>query len=358
MVSKLFLYKESRIFLVIVCIVFFSIPILGYVPPEDYDLHRHYEIYHLYQNTDNPNYLKSYFGLTYLMQLLVLIGLPAQSMVFVCSFLFLFSIFKLNAFISFYSCQSSEKRLLSSVMVIAILSLFVFEYIALMSGLRFAIAVSFFIIALLADYKNNNKTSMVCHLLAVSFHFSLLGLIVVFFISKIIHIKRVVNIFLFIFGIVFSYYIADFQKYILDVVSVLQLTGDWAHKADTYLFGEWGTKSAERLNSNGIFVMYLSRAVTYMCFFVFLLNNRAFKISHNNEFVSLCVVLLGFTSAFYAIGRFDSVVLCFIFLPIWVKLTLMKKLNYYEWSILFLILFRGLVQLFNYRKAYFDLLSW
>lgn len=85
-------------FLSIICMLTLSIPIVFYIPLEGYDLFRHYESYFLskHKSTDLIGY---YFGLSYLIQLLVSVGLLAQSMVFTCSLLFLFSIYKFNSFL-------------------------------------------------------------------------------------------------------------------------------------------------------------------------------------------------------------------------------------------------------------------
>lgn len=358
MVNALRLYKENRILLLVLCIVTLSIPILYYVPPESYDLYRHYEMYEFYQQTKDADVLKNYFGLSYLVKLLVMIGLPAESMTFVCSVLFFFTMFKFNAFIQNTAGQRSELSVSLRSAIVWFVPFLIFNYLALMSGLRFSIATSFFVLAVLADYCENKKTSVAYHILAISFHFSLLGLIIAYYFSKRINIKtKTVKLFLFILGLIFSQIVGGFESYILDIVGMLQLTGDWAYKANVYLFGEWGTQANEALNTSGLFVVYLLKAMTYTCFFVFLLTDGSVKIYHNNEFISLCVILLAFVSAFYTLSdRFESLVICFLFLPIGIKLMNTKKLSYYEWLVLLLILLRGFFQLLNYREEYLNLI--
>ncbi len=353
------LNKESRCFLSSAFILILSIPIAFYTPPETYDLSRHYDTYNIYFSTHNTDLLDSYFGFSYLIQLLVLFELPAQSMAFICSLLFLFSIFKLNSFVSYGAADDTVGKIFSlSYFISGIVPFFVFNYLALMSGLRFSIAVSFFILAVLADYRKNNKTSIIYHILAVSFHFALFGLVLLFYLSKKIHIKNVqVRISLFICGLIFSQFINVFSEYIMDAINLLQLTDEWAYKANLYLFGEWGSQANEALNSNGLVIVYASKAITYFLFFVFLIYGSSINIAHNNDFVSLCAMLLSYFSAFYTLsGRFESVVICFLFLPIGMKLVKFKKLRHYEWFMLMLLFLRGCIQYVNIRDEYLRLL--
>lgn len=315
-------------------------------------------MYEFYQQTKDADLLKNYFGLSYLVKLLVMIGLPAESMTFICSVLFFFTIFKFNAFVKNTAGQRSELSISLRSVIVWLVPFLIFNYLALMSGLRFSIATSFFVLAVLADYSENKKTSVAYQILAISFHFSLLGLIIVYFISKKINIKtKSVRLFIFILGLVFSQIVGGLESYILDIIGMLQLTGDWAYKLNIYLFGEWGTQANAALNINGLFVVYSLKAITYTCFFIFLLIDRPTKIYFNNEFVSLCVILLAFLSTFHTLsGRFESLVVCFLFLPIGIKLMNIKKLSYYEWLVLLLILLRGFLQLLNYREEYANLL--
>lgn len=352
------LKNESRSFLSIICILILSIPIVFYTPPESFDLFRHYEVYDIYQSTQKTEYLKSYVGLTYLMQILTSLGLPAQAMVFLCSYVFLFTMFRFIFFVSSGLDNDNKNKWSFSDLILVVTPFLIFDYISLMSGLRFSFAVSFFILAALADYKKNNKISVIYHILAVSFHFSLCGLVFLFFLSKKIQFKQTgVTIVLFILGLIFSQFIALFSKYINDAIAIFQLSGDWAYKADIYLFGEWGTNATQALNVNGIAMMYLKKLLTYMLFFVFLCFRVIVNPAHNNDFVKLCIVSLAFLSSFYTLsGRFESVVICFLFLPIGMKLVALKKLRYYEWTILILIFVRGAIQYVNIREEYARLL--
>lgn len=345
--------KISVKYFLFLLVLLFSMFFLSYVPPLDFDLTRHYERFNGYYLSGYEEYINNYVGLAFLIKILVFFDLNAECMPLICSLIYFAAFAKYIEFVNGKSDSRNFNVWISFVSAIVICN---FNYLAYMSGLRFSFAISFFIFAVLLNYKGNKILSWLSFLLSASFHFSLIIAIVLFYVSRFFYINNdKVRLFVLILAILFSYSHQHAQGFIEDLIATLPLSADIAYAARVYTFGEWGVSATDKLNVNGLAGYLLSKSITYVALLVYIYKSKKIYTADDNQrFVFLGVLYLCLTIAFYDLsGRFEDVIFLFALVPILERLLKLKQLFLFECFFLMVVMLRFFIDFFVYRVEYF-----
>lgn len=325
-----------------------SLPFFLYVPNEMFDLFRHYERYNIYLYTGDDKYLAEYVGLSFLMRLMSVGELNAEFMAFFSSFFLVLAIFGIGTY------SASTNKLSLSKVLTCFLPFLAFQFFPLISGVRFALAISFFVFGVLQHYKKGFFSKLYM-MLSVFFHAGMIIMVIVFYLSKLIRVKNLMNRLAVIFvaiisAIIISVYVSNIGVF-LAYLGIDKLTGI---NVGEYLSGTYGLGAQNNLPETGKISFFIAKITTYIGILSFSICNSA--QTENDRFVFLASVFLTLTSTLVVIsGRFESLVICFMLIPVIMNLQRTGRLHLYELILIGAVAVRFSLDFWMFRHEFFSI---
>ncbi|MGR5469311.1 hypothetical protein ACPV51_18870 [Vibrio astriarenae] len=294
--------------------MFFGYLGLFFIPNEEMDLYRYFEIYREYLDTGFLPFYKD-LGVSGIFMLMKAFKLPPQFMAFISATIYYTSVAYI--FFLFAGNKTGFSRYFTFFIIIAIAPLF--QY----TGLRFSSAIILFTIAVIHYYRSNLFLSVVYILLSVLFHY-LLIIPVIFlfslrFLPNAIWIGYIVRLFILsvccFIGLIMPY-LLDFIIYAVDIVNSMfhvPVIGI------SYISGEWGVGRSEEMTLAHYFI-FLIKKLVYMSIIISMTSSLLFTRSsivddgiYSFAFYLGCFVLMfsQFGTVFFRYGQI-VVFICFV----------------------------------------------
>jgi len=254
--SFLFLsvYKNQRLQAIAIA-SFITSMFIFFKPSDGYDLLVHYQNFMDYQ-AGQYELFSRYVGVDVLIYLITSLGLEKNTLIFITSFMLFYTTFK---FVEF-------KVPTNRVIIVFLIIVVGYPLVLLISGVRFSLALSFF---LLSDISFSKKK----YLRFVMFHYAASVLVLIYVASKFFKVARVNTklvacILLMLLPLVF------YQTLLIQVVSSLMGVVGFEQYVgldlSRYVSGEWGAMRSASYNLNGLIGYYLPKILLCLLGFVYL----------------------------------------------------------------------------------------
>lgn len=319
-------YKRYRSSVIVVCL-FLSSFTLYFVPPENFDLYRHYEAYKYYLSYGNYLYNIKDLYLVLLFKFGAMLELNGEFMFYISSFIYYFSCLSIALSIS-NICSSSKLKLISIAFFL------IFSNTLLnVSGLRFTTGVAFILLSVYFDFfLERKKYAFIFFVLAALSHISLLYYFIVRLSYAVLHRfdnkKLWCSLPLISLLVGFSFF-SNFIGYFFKMIETI--TGLYLG-AEAYTTGEWGADSLQirGYSSIGIFVL---KAKEYIITLVCLAACTTFyKNSFNLNLYKIFVLHSSFSFLLYDFGtmymRYQTVSFMILILLLFSPSFLKKAFNW------------------------------
>ncbi|MEZ9788736.1 EpsG family protein [Vibrio breoganii] len=282
-----------------------SILFFFFKPDPSWDLFRHYERYLWLLDDPNNYFLQNmYFGYSYWQMIFVKLNLPKEMLAVASSIILNFSVFKLfNSRLEPISVYYSS----SNYILASLLLTLSFPLLHLVSGQRFLLALSFFLIGV----SSKGKTlKYIFFTISLCFHYTFILPLLVYFLSSISPSKTtkaysVVFFSCLVLGLVLPTIILYLNEFLQSVLPTQLYTN---LQIDKYILGRYGAEQGAELNENGNIGLWLVQL------FLITLCLAYYFRPENDKFLNVFICFLLLTSSFGALGRFT--VILYIFMAI------------------------------------------
>ena len=249
-----------------------STALVFFKPLDGFDLLVHYKNFGDYQ-IGQYELFERYIGIDVLIYIISTIGLEKNTLVLIASSMLLYSTYR------FVEQKVQYERMVITFFII----MASYPLVLLVSGVRFSLALSFFLLADIYFSKGRYFRCVLFAATAVMFHYAASVLVFIYLISKLIPVERLNGKFLFcIFVLIIP--IALYQKLLIDLVSFILNFVGFEHYVGLdltrYISGEWGALRSASYNVNGLLGYFLPKIALCITGFVYLLTCR-----HKNSFI-------------------------------------------------------------------------
>ncbi|WP_293793056.1 EpsG family protein [uncultured Pantoea sp.] len=235
-------------------------------PLPGFDLLVHYQNFMSYQE-GAYDLFNRYIGVDILIYIITGLGLSKNTLVFVTSFLL------------FYSSLKFVENKVHSNNIFMVFTLIVLSYplVLLISGVRFSIALSFFLMLDVNFYKKRFVLSALSGLFAIIFHYAFAPLIGVYFLFKLLRLNRINTKLLFYF-LLFIFPLVFYQEFMIKIISILvEYLGVEKYVGldlSRYVSGDWGAMRSAHYNLNGLVGYFLPKILLCLLGFVYLITSK------------------------------------------------------------------------------------
>lgn len=267
LLSFLFLpiYKNQRLQVVTIA-AFITTIFVFFKPLDGYDLLVHYQNFLAFQSGQYELF-SHYIGVDVLIYLITLLGLEKNALVLIASFMLFYATFK---FVEFK--VSSDKIVITFLIIIAS-----YPLVLLISGVRFSLALSFFLLSDISFSKRNYTRFVILAAFSIMFHYAASVLVIIYVASKFFRVSRVSTklvacILLMLLPLVF------YQTLLIQVVSSLMRVVGFEQYVgldlSRYVSGEWGAMRSSSYNLNGLLGYFLPKFLLCLLGFVYLFTSK------------------------------------------------------------------------------------
>ncbi|ENP0106676.1 O112ab family O-antigen polymerase [Escherichia coli] len=335
-----------------------SVLAYNFIPPETYDLYRHYENYQNFLNNNEVSFIRDFF-LYFLFTVGRFFDLNNGFIAFVSCYILYFYWLKI-LYINFdYKAKKKNSPLY-------FLIFFITPPLVIYTGVRFSTGLILTLYGIVNWIQLRNvKLGIVYIICGLTAHFSmaLIALIFIFtsYFNNIFSNKYLRVGFVFSALLVISFN-EQLVRFLTTVIEFINQLFDWNFiSIDTYITGKWGLERAQELNSTGQLVLGIRN---YGMLFLILLFCPLISFNKNkytNFYYVMCAVTIlvfPFTAVFDRYGTF------LIFFIVYYLSTLQKKTNieiiYFLTLIVYLIFFRAIDIKDNisvYTESYSNILN-
>lgn len=284
--------------------IFFSLISYYFIPPEEFDLYRHYESFEYFLLNSEPLhklkdlYLLSLFNISEYLNI-------KKEFLYATSVIIYYYIIT-SVFISLLRTNNiNDKKL---ILILSFLYLFSNTPVEI-SGLRFTTGLAFSILFLHKYFiVKNKKISIYTYmLLAILSHFSLIIIPITILIYKLFYklfFDKKFSIFLLFFTLLLGLFFINDLISIL-IINIEDITGLYIG-AEAYTNGAWGVNrlDIQKYNSTGFFV---EKSKLYITILISLIISILLIFSKENYLNSLSKYLILLTSISFLLTNFDTI---------------------------------------------------
>ncbi|MEZ9758791.1 EpsG family protein [Vibrio breoganii] len=217
------------------------------------------------------------------------LGLPKESLAIFVSFSLNYSVYKLYK----ESCVPENNSFLY-LLIGLLITYLSFNLLTLVSGIRFALALSFFLLG----YFSRSKFGLMLLFFSPLVHYSFVIVVVLFIISRksyYIDFGR-----FFIPAAMLGLFSSELSQFLLPLIGHLHAFGIDVSVYDKYLTGQWGVSYVETLSAIGKLIFYFERFLFLSLVFVY----RKYAKEHKDHFLDLLIIFLLAFINFPTISRF------------------------------------------------------
>lgn len=284
--------------------IFFSLISYYFIPPEEFDLYRHYESFEYFSLNSEPLhklkdlYLLSLFNIGEYLNI-------KKEFLYATSVIIYYYIIT-SVLISLLKINNIRDKKL--ILILSFLYLFSNTLVEI-SGLRFTTGLAFSILFLHKYFivKNKKISIYIYMLLAILSHFSLIIIPITILIYKLFYklfFDKKFSIFLLFFTLLLGLFFINDLISIL-IINVEDITGLYIG-AEAYTNGAWGVNrlDIQKYNSTGFFV---EKSKLYITILISLIISILLIFSKENYLNSLSKYLILLTSISFLLTNFDTI---------------------------------------------------
>ncbi|WP_273802117.1 hypothetical protein [Proteus vulgaris] len=284
--------------------IFFSLISYYFIPPEEFDLYRHYESFEYFLLNSEPLHKLKDLYLLSLFNISEYLNIKKEFLYAISVIIYYYII--TSVFISLLKTNNiNDKKL---ILILSFLYLFSNTLVEI-SGLRFTTGLAFSILFLHKYFiVKNKKISIYTYmLLAILSHFSLIIIPITILIYKLFYklfFDKKFSIFLLFFTLLLGLFFINDLISIL-IINIEDITGLYIG-AEAYTNGAWGVNrlDIQKYNSTGFFV---EKSKLYITILISLIISILLIFSKENYLNSLSKYLILLTSISFLLTNFDTI---------------------------------------------------
>ncbi|MCB4826232.1 EpsG family protein [Providencia rettgeri] len=249
--------------------------------PDDWDLHRHIELYSTYQNSYTES---TYIGLNLVFSVFNWANINKIFIPFSSAFILYFYLSKIALLAISY--KDFKKTYKGFVLLLFLMSV----PIILFTGLRFSTALALFSYGLLIQ----NKKKFFYLIAACIFHYAFLLPLSIWVLVNTINLKKInrnlvwpIAILSLLIGFS-SGFIVHLLEMTLSYLSISNLLN--VNKIDVYISGQWGSQYNEQLNESGMLIFNIRLLLFIGIGFLFI--NDYKRINKKSTIITFCYFML------------------------------------------------------------------
>lgn len=243
-------YKTQKLQVVVIS-SFITVFFVFFKPLEGYDLLVHYQNFIDYQ-AGVYELFNRYVGIDILIYVISHLGLEKNSLVFVTSFMIFYATYK------FVDFKSQENKLI----LVFLLTVACYPLVLLISGVRFSLAISFFLLSDIFFSRKKYIRYVIFAALAILFHYAASVLIFVYLAAKFFKIERI-NTKLLAVVLILLLPLMFYQSLLIQIIfSIMRTIGFEQYVGldlSRYVSGEWGAMRSSSYNINGLLGYFLPK---------------------------------------------------------------------------------------------------
>lgn len=284
--------------------IFFSLISYYFIPPEEFDLYRHYESFEYFLLNSEPLHKLKDLYLLSLFNISEYLNIKKEFLYAISVIIYYYII--TSVLISLLKTNNiNDKKL---ILILSFLYLFSNTLVEI-SGLRFTTGLAFSILFLHKYFiVKNKKISIYTYmLLAILSHFSLIIIPITILIYKLFYklfFDKKFSIFLLFFTLLLGLFFINDLISIL-IINIEDITGLYIG-AEAYTNGAWGVNrlDIQKYNSTGFFV---EKSKLYITILISLIISILLIFSKENYLNSLSKYLILLTSISFLLTNFDTI---------------------------------------------------
>lgn len=291
--------------------LFLSILAFNFVPPYEYDLYRHFEVYNNIKLGNNSTHYDLF--LNSLFQLGVFFNLHSGYIPFFSCFIIYYSISYV-----FYDMYRDVR--LSSVKYLTLYFVFIISVpIILYTGVRFSTGIAFFILGVYLLSKGKVTKGSVLLILSSICHFSMIMVILVYLVSILISkfkIKYTHKVLYMLLCMLLSFNNDIVLSLIIYIINLFNELVGINIDINTYVLGRYGAERSSSFNSTGLIIynlsVYLKLVLILIFYFSFIKLNDRLSI-FNMILSGVCVILIPYATLY---GRYSQILVIMLLISI------------------------------------------
>lgn len=256
------LYKNQKLQAAAIA-AFISTIFIFFEPLDGFDLLVHYNNFTAYQ-AGQYELFSRYIGVDLLIYGISLLGLSGNFLVVITSFILFYSTFR------FVEQKVPSNR----IVLVFILVVVSYPLVLLISGVRFSLALSFFLLADISFTQKKYFNYLLYALMAIVFHYAISVLFAIYIASKFLRVNRI-RIHFIVSAIILLLPLIFYQTFLIQFVSLIMRTVGFEQYVgldlSRYVSGEWGAMRSASYNLNGLLGYFLPKVFLCLMGFVYLL---------------------------------------------------------------------------------------